>query len=194
MNISRLMILGLVLATTACAAPPNGMGGPRNNTYEEYFVWIKVVDGKVTLSPAQGDDSQGKADGWVGFAKGTHGRIVFAFEDYATRRKCTGNPADSAEWVLTTIALSKKGTESTQKGKNFGERQTGWIQSSFPGIDEKGYLIKDMDLRRATADQVLVDINDNNGRQVAYYEIEIRRCDGTGSPLKTDPGIGNKGK
>jgi hypothetical protein len=195
MNISRLLIVLIVLVTVACAGPRSGEGGPKDNTYEGYTVNLEVVDGKlVVTSVAQGDDSSGKANGWVGFARGTHGTIEFALKDYKTRKKCTGNPADSAEWVLTTIALSKKGEVSTQKGERFGERQNGWIQNAFPGIDENGYLIRDMDLRRATASQVLVDLNNNNGNRIAYYEIEVRRCDGTGQPLKTDPGIGNKGK
>jgi len=195
MNTSKLLILGIVLAITGCAGPRNEQNGPKPNTYEEYFVMLEVVDGKLVItSPAQGDDAQGKANGWVGFGRDTHGRIVFAFKDYLTRSRCTGNPADSAEWVLTTVALSKKGDPSTQKGKGFGERQSGWIRHAFPGIDENGYLIKDMDLRRASAFEVLVDANNNSGKQTAYYELEARRCDGTGEPLKADPGIGNKGK
>lgn len=195
MNISRLLMLGIVLVITGCAGPRNGGDGPVQNTYEEYFVMLEVADGKLVItSPPQGDESRGKVNGWVGFAKGTHGRIVFALKDYQTRNKCTGNPADSAEWVLTTIVLSKKGNENTQKGQGFGESQTGWIQKSFPGIDEYGYLIKHLDLKNARAAEVLVDSNDNNGKQTAYYEIEARRCDGTGEALKVDPGIRNGGR
>lgn len=195
MKTTSVLILGIVLIITGCASPRSGEDGPVYNSYEEYFVMLKVDGGKLVIaSPAQGDESRGKANGWVGFAKGTHGRIVFAFEDYQTRMKCTDNKADSAEWVLTTIALSKTGNASTQKGRGFGTSQTGWVQNAFPGINKNGYLVKDVDLRNARSAEALLNNNSNNGKQVAYYEIEARRCDGTGEPLKVDPGIGNGGR
>jgi hypothetical protein len=144
-------------------------------------------------SPPQGDDTSGRQNGWVGFARGKHGLIRFAMAEYPEKNSCTDDPETSAEWVLTEVVLSKDGDKKNQKGKDFGERLHGWIVSAFPTLSVNGYLVNEpVDTARTFA--TLVNINNNAGQQMAFYQIEVQRCDGTGKPVRTDPGIGNRGK
>ncbi|HET6564590.1 MAG TPA: hypothetical protein VFG52_04185 [Xanthomonadales bacterium] len=162
--------------------------------FEEYTVNLVVDSGKLEIdSPPQGDDTENKKNGWVGFARGKYGTITFALPGYREKPNCTDDPETSAEWVITEVVLSKFGNKNDQKGRNFGEKQTGWITHSFPTLSEDGYLVNE-GISTARASAVLIDVNNNSGREMAFYQIEVRRCDGTGTPLRSDPGVGNGGR
>lgn len=196
MKIQLALVLAMALLLAACSSsPPRAMNDlVKSDDFEQYLVNLVVDDGELkVVSPPQGDDAQGKKDGWVGFARGKYGIITFALPDHLERPKCTADPATSAEWVMTEVVLSKDGNRNDQKGKNFGDRLTGWIVNAYPTLSEDGYLVNES-VGTARSFAVLMNVNNNSGRQMAFYEIEVRRCDGTGTPLRTDPGIGNGGR
>jgi len=194
MKIQVMMLMALLLLT-ACSPTPgriqNDEAFSENN--KDFPVELDVIDGElVVTSPPQGDDSTGKQNGWVGFPQGSHGLIRFKLKGEEGKIGCTNDPKTSAEWVMTQVVLSKFGDKETQKGEKFGTRQTGWIARAFPTISESGYLVNES-ISTAQTSAVLINLNNNNGQQMAFYEIEVQRCDGSGEPLRTDPGIGNRG-
>ena len=191
---SMVSIICILLILVGCAPLNDGTSDPRANSYEAFTVEMEAEDGKIViLSKAQGSDNNNKQKGWVGFAKGTHGIITFNLIDANNKTSCDSDPANSAEWVITQVALSKKGDPATEKGERFDSRQNGWIQNAFPGIDKNGILF-DESIETARTSAVLVNANNNSGYQAAYYRIQAERCDGTGSPIETDPSIGNRGR
>lgn len=185
----------VVLMLAACSPGPirvqNNEASSRS--FEEYTVDLEVINNKLEVtSDPQGTEADGKQKGWVGFAKGNHGIIRFVLKGEAGKTGCTDDVETSAVWVITRVALSKFGDKDTQKGVRFGREQDGWIAHAFPTISPDGYLVNEP-INKAQTSAVLLNVNNNNGPQTAYYEIEVRRCDGVGGPLRTDPGIGNRG-
>jgi len=196
MKIQIMALIAVALLLVSCSPAPiqiqNDAALSRN--FEEYTVELKVVDGKLeVISDPQGDDVTGKNKGWVGFARGTHGIIRFVLLGEEGKTGCTDDPGTSAEWVMTQVALSQSGNRTTQKGRDFGDRPPNWMAKEFPTISVNGYLVNEPTSTAKTS-AVLINVNGNSGRMMAFYEIEVSRCDDPGVKLKTDPGIGNAGR
>lgn len=196
MKVQVVTLLAVALLLTACSPGPIRMQDVQalSKNYRDFTVIVEVIDGKrVELSAPQGDDAQGKQKGWVGFARGEYGIIRFATTEYPEKTECTEHSDTTAEWVLTEVVLSRDGDKKDQKGEDFGERLHGWIVNAFPTLSVNGYLVKEP-IDSAQTSAVLINANNNAGQQMAFYQIEVQRCDGEGDPIRTDPGIGNRGK
>jgi hypothetical protein len=197
MKIQMVFVTVLALLLTACSPSPPRAAYPEafSDDFEEYVVLLEVKDGKLAIiSEPQGDDARGRKNGWVGFAKGKFGTITFAMKDYETKTACTNEPATRAEWVLTKLMLTTWEDANTEKGEKFGSRQKGWLRKAFPTLNNDYGVAVNEGITTAQTSTVLLNANNNNGQQTAYYEITASRCDGVGDPLVTDPAIRNGGR
>jgi hypothetical protein len=145
------------------------------------------------ITPAQGWESAGKNNGWVGFYPDTHGAITFAMNELPARNTCTDDPETSAAWVITKFYLTKNGKPQTQKGNNFGTNQTGWIENAFRQMNPANGEVLNVTKDDGKTSFVLEDLNNDRSARTAYYQISATRCS-DGFTLVTDPGIGNGGR
>lgn len=187
-----LITLVAVSCTLLSGCAPMGRAG---QTFVPYGVILQpnIAANKLDIvSPAQGWESAGKQNGWVGFYPGTHGAITFTLNELPSKGACTDNPDTSATWVITKIYLTKNGNPQTQKGNNFGTSQTGWIENAFGQMDPTNGEVLNVAKSNAGTSFVLEDLNNDNSQRTAYYQITAARCS-DGFELTTDPGIGNGG-
>jgi len=192
----RLIILTMIVVVTctACAPYTTKSINLLSSDFESYTVILEpdLVDDVLDIKTgAQGFDSAGKEKGWVGFAVGKNGIITFTLNALPTRSVCTDVADTTAEWVISKIELTKTGNPVTQKGNNFDTSQTGWIDNEFPQMDSTNGRINDKGI--GTISVNVQNLNNNRGRQNAYYRITAKRC-ADGKELVADPGIGNGGR
>jgi len=193
MKIQHLLVMSILLLCAACARLPTEINILSSN-FENYPVILRpnLATQKLDIvSPPQGDQKQGKKNGWVGFARGKNGTILFTLDALPSKPVCTADVTTSAEWVISKIELTQNGNPQEEKGNNFGTSQSGWIVGAFPQMNPGNGKIED-----ASIDSIAIavwDLNNNNGAMTAYYQITARRCS-DGYELKTDPAIRNGGR
>lgn len=196
MKKSRLLFILIGAAGLISGCAPATSLNLLSTDFESYTVVVvpNVAENRLDIiTPPQGLDATGKNNGWVGFGRGKYGTILFTLNELPSRPACNADPALSAEWVLTLVQLTKNGNPVTQKGNNFGTSQQGWIEDAFPQMDSQDGVAfaatKDSGRTRFT----LENLNNNNGRRDAYYQLKATRCSDN-LELTTDPGVGNGGR
>jgi hypothetical protein len=132
-----------------------------------------------------------KQPGYVGFAPEKFGSVTLSLNQRPQNNKCTDDLTTSADWVITKIALSKNGNKCTQKGKNFGSNQRGWLTSAFPQADDDG-IVLNVPKSEGVVSFTVGNRNNHRGRQWAYYQVTATRCS-DGETAVTDPGWQNGG-
>ena len=183
-TIAVTIAAGLALVSSGCANHAT-----LDNDFESYSVVLEERSGELEiLTKAQGWSKFGKKPGYVGFKQGKFGKIVLALNE--NQQNC----ATGANWVLTKIELSKLGNPKTEKGRSFGTDQKGWLTQAFPQADEKGVLL-DASKNSGTTSFAVTNLNNNNGKQWAYYQVTATRCsDEMPQTVVTDPGWQNGGR
>jgi hypothetical protein len=195
MKMQHILVMIIALLCAACASPPREINILSSN-FENYTVILRPNPKAQSpvleiVSPAQGFESDGKKNGWVGFSRGKNGTILFTLDALPSKPLCTDDPANSAEWVISKVELTKNGNPQTEKGNIFGTPETGWIESAFPQMNSSNGVIEDPAIGSIAV--VVQNLNNNNGAMTAYYQITARRCS-DGYELKTDPGLRNGGR
>ncbi len=121
MKIRLLMVVVIAMALGACTT---------QQTVNKLL--FKNVDYNVRLDPKpnatpphvnilskpQGANSNGRKNGFVGYARGEQGYTVFSIKNEDPADNC----ATGASWVITKLRLATQGDASTEKGSNFGAR------------------------------------------------------------------------
>ena len=193
MKIQHFMVMTVTIFCAACAGPRMEID-LLSSDFENYQVVLEPdVELKLlkVITPAQGWEKDGKNAGWVGFARGKNGTITFTLNALPVKPVCTADAANSAEWVISKVELSKNGNPQSQKGSNFGTNQKGWIEDAFPQMNPDNGVIKGGGT--GTIAVVVQDLNNHRGGQTGYYQVTAKRCS-DGLELVTDPGFGNGGR
>ncbi|MEJ8567830.1 hypothetical protein [Elongatibacter sediminis] len=146
-------------------------------------------------SGPQGYGKGGKKDGYVGFDIDEAGSIIFHIKGEDIGDVCAGS--GDADWVITQIALSDSGVESTEKGDNFDSGQDAWLQLAFPDVDLSDGIVFEADWDQASATVAIFDANAHEGQKDVYYRVTATACEeveGKHATLSTDPMVRNRGK
>jgi hypothetical protein len=183
----------LILATTcalllcSCAITPSDPADlVRSFTVE---LDPQPAAGKLKVkSKAQGWRRTFRKDGYVGFAKGESGDILFE-----VKKGDSESCSDGAEWVISKLELTVFADPyKKESGRDFGESQENhvWLKKAFPQVDlQDGSVSGTLD---RTQFRLTVD-NAQRNDEVAYYKVTVTPCEG-GDALATDPIIRNGGK
>lgn len=194
----KYLIACLLLASTwlvGCAPMPNGTetNGPEFQPYTVVLEPNLTTNTLDVITPAQGWESAGKQNGWVGFYPETYGAILFTMNELPIKNACTSDSTTTAQWVITKFELTKNGNPQTQKGNNYGTNQTGWIANAFPQMNPANGEALNVSKAEGRISFLLEDLNNDTSQRTAYYQITATRCS-DGYSLKTDPGLGNGGR
>ena len=181
---------------TACAAQP---AAPSKGKVKNFGISLEAKPSQNSvkiLSKPQGDRKAGKKNGYVGFAKGESGKVLFTVKKEDLSDTCDG----TAEWVITQVALTAYGDETKEKGDEttFDKKQPTWLKDAFPDTDpgNNGYVLN---VTKDKAQTFAIVQNDNAqaGDELIYYRVTLTPCDDLGGKLKllvTDPAIRNGGR
>ena len=167
--------------------PVSGKGNPKN-----YAVELTAAPGANTLkvhsSPMKCHNGK---EGCAEFPKGSLGTITFQFMGDQKEKDCNTHPA--ANWVITKVELSATGNTSNDKGV-FGGLQPQWLLDAFPGVSETGLWYEEKN-DAASRSVVLIDLNNHEGEEIAYYQITASSCDKDNpKTINIDPMVRNGGK
>lgn len=194
----QILLILTVFLIAACAPQPVA---PAKGKIKNFGISLEAKPnpspGRVKiLTKAQGSGKAGKKDGYVGFEEGESGVVLFKVKNGDFSATC----ADTAEWVITQVALTAFKDKNSDKGdeQTFGQPQPSWMQEAFPDIDPKknGYVL-DVDKNDAQTFVVLRNDNAQEGEKLIYYRVTLTPCDdqdGKLKPLQTDPAIRNGGR
>ena len=193
----RLTVLIITVFLLAACAPQ--AVAPAKGKVKNFGISLeaKPNQGEVKiLSKPQGAGKAGKKDGYLGYAQGESGSVLFNIKKEDLSDNCAG----SADWVITQIALTAKGDENSEKGDDtsWGTPQPDWLKLAFPGVDQQpGYVLDIQDKADAQTFAVVKNDNAQEGEKLVYYRVTLSPCDdqnGNLKPLKSDPAIRNGGR
>ena len=194
MRLIVLIITAFVL--TACDQQPVASAKGKVKNFG-ISLEAKPNQGEVKiLSKPQGAGKAGKKDGYLGYAQGESGSVLFTIKKEDLSDNCAG----TAEWVITQIALTTVGDAGNEKGvaATFDQPQPPWLKEAFPDTTPavNGYVL---DVGKDEAQTFAIVKNDNaqEGEKLVFYRVTLTPCDdqgGTLEPLKTDPAIRNGGR
>lgn len=195
---STLALFTLAVASMIAGCQTIDLLDPDYRGYEVVFApkqndsgdWILDVLSKPQGWEA-GSGNPEKKNGYVGFEPHTSGSITLRLQQEPLPSKCDTDTDESADWVITGIALSMSGNRNTQKGMNFGDNQSGWLTKAFCPVDDNGIVLS-VPKEEGVVSFLVKNFNNNNGRQWAYYQVTATRCS-DGETAVTDPGWQNGG-
>lgn len=180
----------LAVLLSACAT-----GGPAV-TDVNYSVEVEAHphQGYVeVLTDAQGWGKSFKKKGYVGYKRGESGTTTFKVIGEKDGVGC----ANGADWVITRLQLTTRGSQSSEKGRraSFGKGQPGWLSESFPGLksDTDGNLFEAGNLNEGVPWLEVENANGQRGTQWIYYMLTLSSCDGK-FQVRTDPAWKNGGR
>lgn len=191
--ISCVLFLAILLSGCRTAPADLDMSTTDFESYTVVLVPNLQTNQLDVMTDPQGWDKDDKQKGWVGFARGKYGSVNFVLNELPSKSVCTDTPSTSADFVITKLELTKNGNPQTQKGKNFGTNQTGWIENAFSQMNPADGVVIDVDKSKGSTSYVLENKNNDRSQRKAYYQITVTRCSDDLS-LMTDPGIGNGGR
>ncbi|MDZ4731540.1 MAG: hypothetical protein SH820_16545 [Xanthomonadales bacterium] len=196
------MVLIVVGCSVAACAPQQMM---QTNTMKLNNYWV-TLDPKPSPPPGelkimkgpQGWEKDGKKDGYVGFAQGDSGAIVFALKKETSDNTCANAGLDGdAKWVITKVQLSTASdssqTPSSEKG-DFSKAPDAWLKEAFPDVNiSTGQIFPPVGGGVGSTTVIINNANNQEGYKFIYYQITASPCMG-GQPVMTDPGFGNGGR
>ena len=201
--IASLLILSAILGGCATQGtnPPTATF-MKNHAKLQYGVVLQATNHSLIVkTPPKGWENSGKKYGYVGFAKGESGLVIFGIKGEDVGKLCSDNTDGRVKWVITRIELSATGDPVSEKGNNFGVSQAAypWLKEAFPGVDlSNGRVypsegLPDVDKNGGRTSAAIFSANEQVGDTFAFYRVTAAPC-GDGDPVQTDPGIRNGGR
>jgi hypothetical protein len=192
----QTLLIIMLFLIAACAPQPVA---PAKGKIKNFGISLeaKPNQGEVKiLTKAQGFGNAGEKNGFVGFDQGESGGLLFMVKKEDLSATC----ADTAEWVITQVALTAFKDKNSDKGddKTFDKPQPAWMKEAFPAIDpdKNGYVLN-VDKKDAQTFAIVQNDNAQEGERTIYYRVTLTPCDDQGGqlqPLQTDPAIRNGGR
>lgn len=204
MNRIFVMAIGILLLSTLGCATTNFSTSSVVASRVDYVVKLRPdvgMDKLVPITPAQGWESGGKEDGYVGFDIDTFGDVLFVLDgEELGKIQCTTDASTTATWVITSIEITRFKHPQKEKGDKFGQNQRknifskGWLLKSYPNASEDGVFFR-KSKNQGKIFAAITNENNNNARkpELGWYRVGAMRCSDE-EPLFTDPGIGNGGR
>lgn len=193
----RLIVLIITLFVLAACAPQTE--APAKGKVKNFGISLEAKpnqDEVKILSKPQGAGKAGKKDGYLGYAQGESGSVLFTIKKEDLSDNCAG----TAEWVITQVALTAYGDPGSEKGDDttWGTPQPDWLKLAFPGMNQQtGYVLDVQDKANAQTFAIVKNDNAQEGEKLVFYRVTLTPCDdqgGTLEPLTTDPAIRNGGR
>jgi hypothetical protein len=199
-----IMVIGLLLLSTWGCTSMNVSTASIQSDRVDYEVSLRPDLGQdllVPTSPPQGWESSGEDDGYVGFEPDTYGDVIFVLEgEELGKTRCTNDVATSANWVITSIEITRFKHPQKKKGDKFGKSQRkswwnkGWLLKAYPNASEEGVFFR-KSKNQGIIYAAITNENNNDAKkpELGWYQVEATRCS-DGHTVKTDPGVRNGGK
>ncbi len=193
-----LAVVSLFWTAAVSAEPePCDAAGSAPQIEKNFTVLLKVDDTAnppqlEIISDPQGCDIAKMGKGYIGFRERERGTIKLKI-DGTSAVSCNQHSAGEAlpDWVISKVELSVAGLPSTQKGKNFGALQSGWLYLDFPEANQYGVI----EPKKKRTTLTLLNMNNYTGNERwVYYRVTVTNCADPSKELTSDPGWKNGGK